>query len=143
MFTASGVFDGCHRAVGIDMAAACAVTQITDGVCGVRVFVLFMWTGFEITGMTAGTIRLVLWCAPGDRLRISPVALCACKVTAMVAGIAAGCVPEGVRCPAVGVMTGIALQAGDKMIAWFSGCLGTVVAARTGTGNIVVVEAGG
>ena len=121
VFTASGVLDGCHRAVRIDMAAAGAVTQVANGVTGIRVFVLFMRPGFVVAGMAACAIRMVLWCGPGDRLRITLVASGAGKVAAMVTWIGPGGMPEGVRCPAVGVMAGIALQAGDEMVAWFAG----------------------
>ena len=142
MFTTSGVLDGCHRAVCIDMATARAVAQVADGVTCIRVFVLFMRSGLEITGMTACAIWLVLRCGPGDRLGITLVARCAGEVAAVVARVGSGGMPEGVRCPAVGVMAGIALQAGDEMIARFPGRLGAVVAARTGTGHAVVVEGG-
>ena len=140
VFTASGVFNGCHRAVRIDMAAAGAVTQVTCAVAGIRVFVLFMRPGFEVTGMTGCTVGLVLRCLPGYGLGITLVARGAGQVAAMVAWIGPGGMPEGVRCPAVGVMAGIALQAGDEMIARFPGRLGAVVTARTGTGDAVVVE---
>jgi len=124
------------------MATARAVAQVADGVTCIRVFVLFMRSGLEITGMTACAIWLVLRCGPGDRLGITLVARCAGQVAAMVTWIGPGGMPEGVRCPAVGVMAGIALQAGDEMIARFPGRLGAVVAARTGTGHAVVVEGG-
>ena len=92
--------------------------------------------------MASRTIRLVLRCPPGYGLGIALVARRADEVTAMVAWVGAGCMPEGIRCPTSGVMAGITLQAGDEVIARLSGCLGTIVAARTGTGNAVVVEAG-
>lgn len=49
--------------------------------------------------------------------------------------------PEGVRCPAIGIVAGVALQAGDKVIARLPGRLRTIMAARTRAGHAVVVEA--
>ncbi len=113
------------------MAAAGAVTQIAYAVGCIRVFVLFMRSGFVVACMTTCAIRLVLRCTPGYGLGITLVAGRAGKVALMIAWIGPGGMPEGVRRPEVGVMTGIALQAGDEMVARFAGRLGTVVAART------------
>ena len=40
-------------------------------------------------------------------------------------------------------MTVVALQAGCEVIAWFARRLATVMTTGTGTGNTVVIEAGG
>jgi hypothetical protein len=55
----SGLLDCSQRRIGIDMTGARAIAELTDAICGVRIFVFLMWSGFEITGMATRAIRLI------------------------------------------------------------------------------------
>ena len=102
-----------------------------------------MRAGFPVAGMTTRTIRLVLRCCPGDRLRVACMARCTGQVTAVVARISPRVMTEVDRDPACGVVTVVALQAGDKMISGLAGSSRTVVALRaTARRYAVMVKAG-
>ena len=122
------------------MTGAGAVTQLTDGVTRIRIFVFFVRAGLEISGMATGAIRLVSRGRPSDLIRVSAVTVGAIQSRPVVAGIARGRVHEVNRNPEIRQMAHAAIFSGQKMPRVGAGRRNAVVARIACTDNIVVIE---
>lgn len=96
-----------------------------------------------IVGVAAGAIRPVRGRCPGGGLRIALVAVSAGRISPVVTGVLPRAMPEINGLPAIGVVAGITLQTGAKMIAGFARRLCAVMTSGTGTAYVVVIETGG
>ena len=111
------------------MTGAAAVSQFTDSVTNVRIFMLFMGAGFIVIRMTTGTIRLVGRRSPVHYFGIRSVTGGTRQVTPMVTRVTSRVMTEGQWSPVIGGMTVVTLSAGDKVIRRFTCCLCPVMAA--------------
>ena len=140
MFSIAGLLDRRKCIVGVDVATARTISELTDGVENFRTVDLFVRIGLEIPGMTPGAIRLVGSVLPGDGLAVARVTGDAAQITAVVAGVVSRCMREVDRRPARRVVAGIALERRDEVIAGLSGRGRSVVTRGAASRDTGVVE---
>ncbi len=121
------------------VACSRAITILTNGfVPAISALVLI---GSVIASMATGAIRLIRWELPGNYFSIALVTFCARKVAAMILRfVRQCCVPVVGRCPSIRGMTYVALNRGAEMILILAGRLNTVMAGRTRTENLRMVD---
>lgn len=122
------------------MAGTRAVTQFTDGVFHIRVFVFLMRTRIIVPGMTAGTIRFVTTIAPGHSLTLTAMAAYTGKTDTVVAWVIGRNMGKTEGAPCVYRVAMIAIPAGAKVTCRFTFGGGAVVAHAATAGHRVVIK---
>ena len=78
------LLDRSQVGVGVYVARAAAVSQLTDRILAIRVFRLLVRAGLIVTRMTAGTVRLERRISPRNDLGVGPMTGGARQVAAMI-----------------------------------------------------------
>ena len=140
MFGISCFFDGGEVAVGIHMAAACAITKFTDRIPYFRRLRLLVAFTLVVVRMTTGTVRLVGRCKPWIDFRIGSMTVIAAEISSVPVGIKRRRMTKNDGNPLVDTMTGIALLRCHKVIRIFTYCCCSIVTIAARTRDILVIK---
>lgn len=135
--------DSRHCQIRVHVAGARAVAQLADVVLDIRVPDLAVWPGSVVVGVTTGAIGLIGRGRPVHDFRIALMTggIRAIEINAVIQGLVRQRrVLEIVRQPGHRVVAGAALLCGDEVPVVLAGRDGTVVAGRTRSEHLRVID---